>query len=226
MPDAVTPAPRILAIASAANGCAAAMVRGDADFTVLTAAQTGPERGLPERIPEQVAALIEQAGPPDLVAVVVGPGSFTGLRAGIAVAQGVALGAGVAVVGVSVTEALAESLPHLGGRTLWVASRARPGRVFLDRGETVESFELSGLPATRDRVAVAGDAAIEVAGALAGRGGDVMLTSAKAPLPRHVAMVAARRAAGAIAALGAVPIYVDAPEAKLPKGGLRPKPLT
>ena len=113
MPDAVTSGPRILAIASAANGCAAAIVRGDADFTVLAAAHTGPERGLPERIPELVAALITQAGSPSLVGVVVGPGSFTGLRAGIAVAQGVALGAGVDVVGVSVTEALAESLPHL-----------------------------------------------------------------------------------------------------------------
>jgi len=226
MPDAVTSGPRILAIASAANGCAAAIVRGDADFTVLAAAHTGPERGLPERIPELVAALITQAGSPSLVGVVVGPGSFTGLRAGIAVAQGVALGAGVDVVGVSVTEALAESLPHLGGRTLWVASHARPGRVFLQRGgESMESFELSSLPRTADRVAVAGDAAIEVAGALAGRGGDVMLTSAKLPLARHVAMVAARRAAGAVAALEAVPMYVDAPEAKLPKGGLRPAPV-
>jgi len=226
MPAAVTETPRILAIASAAHGCAAALVRGDAEFTVLAAVQTGPERGLPERIPELVALLIEQVGSPDLVGVVVGPGSFTGLRAGIAVAQGVALGAGAAVVGVSVTEALAESLPHLGGRTLWVASHARPGRVFLQRGgESMESFELSSLPRTADRVAVAGDAAIEVAGALAGRGGDVMLTSAKLPLARHVAMVAARRAAGAVAALEAVPMYVDAPEAKLPKGGLRPAPV-
>ena len=224
MPDAVTGAPRILAIASASAGCAAAIVQGDA---VLAAAQTGAERGLPERIPVLVADLMAQAGAPDLVAVVVGPGSFTGLRAGIAVAQGVALGAGVEVVGVSVTEALAESLPQLGGRVLWVASHARPGRVFLDRGEghEVVSLELASLPRTRERVAVAGDAAIEVAGALAGRDMDVMLTSAKTPLPRHVALVAARRALGELPQREAVPLYVDAPEAKLPKGGLRPAPV-
>ncbi len=214
---------RILAIASASNGCAAAIVQGD---TVLAAARTGPERGLPERIPELVAGLIAQAGQPDLVAVVVGPGSFTGLRAGIAVAQGVALGAGVAVVGVSVTEALAESLPQLGGRVLWVASHARPGRVFLDRGGDVPvaSVELSQIPATRERIAVAGDAAIEVAGALAGRGLDVMLTSAKTPLPRLVAMIGARRAAGDLPPCDAIPMYIDAPEAKLPAAGLRPAP--
>lgn len=223
MPDAVTAAPRILAIASASAGCAVAMVQGDA---VLAASRTGPERGLPERIPVMVAELMTQAGSPDLVAVVVGPGSFTGLRAGIAVAQGVALGAGVDVVGVTVAEALAASLPQLGGRVLWVASHARTGRVFLDRGasEPIETVELSRVPATRERIAVAGDAAIEVAGALAGRGTDVMLTSAKIPLPRHVAVVAARRAAGDIPWLEAIPLYVDAPEAKLPAGGLRPAP--
>jgi tRNA threonylcarbamoyl adenosine modification protein YeaZ len=224
MPDAVSAAPRILAIASASEGCAVAMVQGEA---VLAASRTGPERGLPERIPVLVAALMAQAGLPDLVAVVVGPGSFTGLRAGMAVAHGVALGAGVAVVGVSVTEALADSLPHLGGRVLWVASHARTGRVFLDRGagEPIASVELSRLPATRERIAVAGDAAIEVAGALAGRDTDVMLTSAKTPLPRHVALVAARRLAGELPALEAVPLYIDAPEAKLPSGGLRPAPV-
>jgi tRNA threonylcarbamoyl adenosine modification protein YeaZ len=219
----VTEVQRILAIASASQGCAAAMVQGE---TVLAAAHTGPERGLPERIPVLVAELLAQAGSPDLVAVVVGPGSFTGLRAGIAVAQGVALGAGVDVVGVSVSEALAESLPQLGGRVLWVASHARPGRVFLDRGggEAVASVDLSQIPVTRARIAVAGDAAIEVAGALAGRDADVMLTSAKTPMPRFVALVAGRRAAGALPKLAAIPLYVDAPEAKLPSGGLRPAP--
>jgi tRNA threonylcarbamoyladenosine biosynthesis protein TsaB len=227
MPDAVgvstaSGGPRILAIASASMGCAAAVVQGG---VVLAAAQTGPERGLPERIPEIVAGLLAEAGAPDLVAVVVGPGSFMGLRAGIAVAQGVALGAGVDVVGVSVTEALAEALPQLGGRALWVASHARPGRVFLDRGDGAVAVALAEVPATRERVAVAGDAAIEVAGALAGRDGDVMLTSAKTPLPRLVALVGARRASGALPPLDAVPLYVDAPEARLPAGGLRPPPV-
>jgi hypothetical protein len=73
-------------------------------------------------------------------------------------------------------------------------------------------------------VAVAGDAAIDVAGALAGRGDDVMLTSARLPLPRHVAMVAARRAAGLLPPLPAAPLYVDAPEAR-PAAGMRPAPV-
>lgn len=43
---------------------------------------------------------------PQLVAVVVGPGSFTGLRASCATAAGYALGLGVPVVGVTRGEAL------------------------------------------------------------------------------------------------------------------------
>jgi tRNA threonylcarbamoyl adenosine modification protein YeaZ len=213
---------RVLAIASASGGCAAAMVT---DGTIVTDAKIAAEQGLPAAIPPMVAALIEAAGPPDLVAVVVGPGSFTGLRAGISVAQGVGLGAGVAVVGVTVAEALAEALPQLGGRALWVANDSRRGRIFLERDGVVESVSLAALPAADRRVAVAGDAAIAVAASLAARGVDVMLTSAKRPTPRHVAVVGARRAEGALPALPPVPLYVDAPEAKLPVGGLRPAPV-
>jgi tRNA threonylcarbamoyl adenosine modification protein YeaZ len=212
----------ILAIASAAGGCAAAMV---VDGVVLAEAHIAAAQGLPAAIPPMIAALLAKSGLPGLIAVVVGPGSFTGLRAGIAVAQGLALGAGIPTVGVSVTEALAEALPALGGRTLWVALQARTGRIFLDCGDGPRSLTVDALPPAVGRIAVAGDAAAGVAARLAARGADVMLTSARQPQPRLVAMVAARRAAGLLPPLEAVPVYVDAPEAKLPAGGLRPAPV-
>jgi tRNA threonylcarbamoyl adenosine modification protein YeaZ len=212
---------RVLAIASAAGGCSAAIVQGE---TVLARAHTDAARGLPERIAGMVADLVAQAGAPELVAVVVGPGSFTGLRAGIAVAQGAAIGAGAAVVGVSVREALEAALPHLGGRYLWVATHARTGRIFLDRDGTPEATALTEIPHTKQRIAVAGDALIPDTATLAAREVDVMLTTARFPSARLVALIGARRAAGRLPPLAATPLYIDAPEAKLPAGGLRPAP--
>jgi hypothetical protein len=52
-----------------------------------------------------------------------------------------------------------------------------------------------------------------------------MLTDARLPLARHVAVVAERRIGGKLRPLPAQPLYVDPPEAKLPAGGLRPPPV-
>jgi tRNA threonylcarbamoyladenosine biosynthesis protein TsaB len=157
----------------------------------------------------------------DLVAVTVGPGSFTGIRGGLALAQGIAVAAGRPVIGVTVGEALADSLPQLGGRILWCATTSRRGRVFLEVGDQILSLAVSELPRPDGPVAVAGGAAADVASRLAATGVNVMLTDARLPSGRHIAEVAERRFAGAIRPLAAEPLYVDRPEAKLP-GGMTP----
>ena len=67
----------------------------------------------------------------DRVAVATGPGSFTGLRVAIAAAQGIARGAGAALVGVSTLDVLAYPHAHSkqrtcallpAGRTEWYAA--------------------------------------------------------------------------------------------------------
>jgi tRNA threonylcarbamoyladenosine biosynthesis protein TsaB len=60
-----------------------------------------------------------------------------------------------------------------------------------------------------------------VAARLAAREVDVMLTDARLPLARHIALVGARRLAGELPPRAAQPIYVDPPEARLP---LEPAP--
>lgn len=66
-----------------------------------------------ERLPGELMALAAAHGLSvrgiDLFAVAAGPGSFTGLRIGIATIQGLALAAGKRIVAVSALEALAQS---------------------------------------------------------------------------------------------------------------------
>ena len=80
---------------------------------------------------------------------------------------------------------------------------------------------MTELPDPAGPVAIAGDAAADVASRLAARGVNVMLTDARLPTGRHIAQVAERRFLGTIRTLPAEPLYVDPPEARLP-GGKRP----
>lgn len=216
---------RVLALDAALARCAAAVV---ANQESLADRQQDAARGHAALLAVMARAVLAEvpirAGELDLVAVTVGPGSFTGIRAGLALAHGIALAAGVPVVGVTVGEALACALPALGGRELWSAIDSKRGRVFLERDGMVTAHALDALPVPSGKVAVAGDAAAAVAARLAARDLDVMLTDARLPLPRHVAVVAEQRWRGNLPPLPAQPLYVDPPEARLPAGGLRPPP--
>jgi tRNA threonylcarbamoyl adenosine modification protein YeaZ len=161
----------------------------------------------------------------DLIAVTVGPGSFTGIRGGLALALGIGLASRVPVIGVTVGEALADSLPFLGGRPLWCAIPSRRGRVFLEIDDQVLSLAVAKLPVPGYPVAIAGGAAADVASRLAAVGANVMLTDARLPAGRHIAVVAERRFRGLIRPLPAEPLYVDAPEAKVPAAGLPLPPV-
>jgi tRNA A37 threonylcarbamoyladenosine modification protein TsaB len=125
-------------------------------------------------------------------------------------------------VGVSVVESLADALPQLGQRSLWVAIDSRRGRIFLHHEGSIVSVALDAIPTPLGPVAIAGDAAIALASRLAAKGYNVMLTDARLPQPRHIAAVAQKRAAGLLAPLALVPLYVDPPEARAMP--LRPPP--
>lgn len=216
---------RVLALDAALARCAAAVV---ADRTAISSRQENARQGHAALLPVMAQAVLTEAGIAatelDLVAVTVGPGSFTGIRAGLALAHGIAVAIGIPVVGVTVGEALADSLPFLGGRELWVAIDSRRGRVFLEHEADIMATPLDALPTPHGKVAVAGDAALAVAARLAARDVDVMLTDARLPMARHVAVVAENRLRGLLRPLPAQPLYVDPPEAGLPAGGLRPPP--
>jgi tRNA threonylcarbamoyl adenosine modification protein YeaZ len=217
---------RILVLDSALARCTAAVV---IDETVAASRSEARKQGHEAILPMMARDVLREAATRggqvlDLVAVTVGPGSFTGIRSGLALAHGVGLALGIPVVGVTVGEAIADAFPRLGDRALWTVTDSRRGHIFLERGDEIVSLAVEALPVPIRKVAIAGGAALHVAARLAAAGANVTLTDARYPLPRHIALVAERRFAGLLPPRAAQPLYVDPPEARPPAGGLRPPP--
>ncbi len=159
----------------------------------------------------------------DAVAATVGPGSFTGIRAGLALAAGIGLAAGIPMVGVSVGEAIAALLPEIPPGRLWVAIDQRRGRIFLERAGQVTPWAIAALPKPVGPVVLAGDAAEAAAASLTARGAEVRLAEIRLPDATGVGRAAALRLAGLLPPLLAAPLYID-PPAALPSQGARPPP--
>ncbi len=194
---------RILALDAAGMVCSTALLE---DGLCLGERFGGDSRTATAGLPLMVRDLLSgQAGGFDAVAVTVGPGSFTGLRGALALAHGLAIGAGVPVVGVRVAEALLHDLPP---GPVWVAlDTRRAGRVFLDIGEGMAACALDALPVPAGPIVVVGDAADAVCalvpGAVSGSRTRVHAAS--------VARVALLRLAGQIGPCEPQPLYVEAP---------------
>ena len=102
---------RVLALDTTERAGSAALVE---DGRILLERQGDASRTHGERLPGELAALGAPFSSIDIFAVAIGPGSFTGLRIGIATMQGLALVSERRVVGVSALEAHAQ----LASRTL------------------------------------------------------------------------------------------------------------
>lgn len=202
----------VLALDAASSGCSAGVVGPSG---VLAERQATGAKGQVAALPAMAKAVLSQAEvtPNQLamIAVTIGPGSFTGIRAALSLAHGIALAARVSLVGVTVGEALAA--PDC-GRLHWVAVDTRRGRVFLERDAGVATVALDALPTPSGPVSVAGDAAIAVASRLAARGADVLLLPARKPMPAGIAAAARRRVSVGPDLRPVQPLYVDPPEAR------------
>src|ERR1700723_2528801 len=107
---------RVLAVDTATEACSVALLRGDE--VIGRFAELG--RSHAQHVLAMVEAVLAEAGVSlsmlDGIAASVGPGAFTGVRISVAVAQGLAFGAGLRVAAVTTLEALALQAAHGGAR--------------------------------------------------------------------------------------------------------------
>lgn len=125
----------ILALDTALEACSVALHDVDSDRT-LAAARESMARGHAEALIPMVERVLDEAGcavgDADAFAVTVGPGSFTGLRVGIAAARGFGLATGRPVLGLSTLAVLAAPLLAEDDRVpVAAAIDARHGNVYL-----------------------------------------------------------------------------------------------
>src|SRR6476660_7024856 len=124
----------ILAIDTALDACSAAVLDTAAGTTVALESQP-MNRGHAEALMPLIARVIKQSGVAftslDRIAVTTGPGSFTGLRVGLSAARGIALAAGLPVVGVTTLTAYAAAFVTDNGEYPIVSAiDARHGHVY------------------------------------------------------------------------------------------------
>jgi tRNA threonylcarbamoyladenosine biosynthesis protein TsaB len=121
---------RMLALDTATEACSVALLTDGG--LIGQFAEVG--RGHAEQILDMVNAVLAEAGVTlsmlDGIAASIGPGSFTGVRISVAVAQGLAFGAGLPVVQVTTLEALALKVMHDGRAHALACLDARMGEVY------------------------------------------------------------------------------------------------
>lgn len=238
--------PVLLALDCSAASCSAALWRdGGLAAHRFEAMARGQAEALIPLIDGMMDAAAARYGDLDLIAVTVGPGSFTGLRIGLAAARGLALAAGVPVLGLTSFAAIAAAVPADSDAHLAVAIDDRRGGVYW------QEFAADGPGARRPAgapAAIAADAlGVEIAARLRGRrflvagdgapllraalgdGAGIDVATETGPpdaawIAREAAALAADFLAGRPVGLPPVPLYLRAPDVRLPDAAMADAP--
>lgn len=209
----------VLGFDTCLNACSVAVLDGD---RVLAHAAEAMARGHQERLAPMAQAAMADAGLDfgrlHRIGVTVGPGSFTGLRVGVAFAKGLASALGISAAGIGTLEALAAEAPGLVAAVI----DARREQVYLqvfEDGHALMAPDVLPIGTAAARLAeIAAGRPLTLVGsgaALLASDADVILNPEGCDA-RHVARLAAAKTPSPLQ-----PLYLRAPDAKLP-GGVSP----
>jgi tRNA threonylcarbamoyladenosine biosynthesis protein TsaB len=215
---------RVLAIDTALEACSVAIL--DTDHSDVRVHESVPmQRGHAEALMPLIASLLDRAqlafAALDRVAVTTGPGSFTGLRVGIAAARGIALAASKPAIGLSTLATFAapfiaadDTLPVV------VAIDARHDHVYLQvfgpGGRTVVAPRVAPL---REALRVSATGAPRIAGTAANKlaalwpAGECAPTAVEQRSAPNIDWVARLGAAATDTGTPPKPLYLRAPDA-------------
>lgn len=209
----------VLAIDTAGVDCSVALYDAD-KATVLAVQRETIGKGHAERLSGMIDAVFRQAGrTPEnvsLIGVTVGPGSFTGIRVGVAAARGLSLALGVRAVGVSTLDVLADAAFRAGSAAPLIAAiDAKRGEVYL------QTFDAEGVHTGEPQALSLDDAAAVVSGLnsqIVGSGAAALASMSVEADHFDIVSVARLAALRANAPGKPVPLYLRGPDAK-PQAG-------
>lgn len=144
---------RILALDSSTAACSAAIWQsGCPDGQLIARRYEAMARGQSEALAPMAQAVLQDAGLSvrhmDSLAVTTGPGAFTGVRIGLAMARALGVSAGLPVVGVPTLLAVAHGVPQPEREAAWTL-------VIMDTKREdiyVQLFDLDLMPATEPEI--------------------------------------------------------------------------
>jgi tRNA threonylcarbamoyladenosine biosynthesis protein TsaB len=198
---------------------------------VLSEIVGDPSRTHGERLPQDLVRALDAAAVTldaiELLAVMAGPGSFTGLRVGIAAMQGLATATGLRIVPISALDALAE-VGRNGQEMVGTWVDAQRGEVFaaLYDATTLNAvFAPSSLSPARtldswgrhasNRVRFIGDGAVRYRDVIVERLGPDTTIIEPPALASMIGRMASRAPERAVSPHAVVPIYIRKPDAEL-----------
>ena len=201
----------ILALDTSTAACTAALL--ERDGTVVASRDELIGRGHAERLVPVIAEMLE-GHVPSRILVGVGPGSFTGLRVGIAAAHGMAIGWSVPLSGMNSLALLAASAPPGEGKVA-AAMAGGHGELF------VQTFDRKKLTATgpiRNLTPAAAAAKVD-APLVVGSGAEALVAARHSgeAMPLNPTAVRALALPELMRMLDCKPIYARAPDARTPR---------